>query len=631
MLSVSVASDLDGSWNLLDYISHGSITLDATNGAAPTFGNITGGGGAYVDPANGNFTFTGGVFNIGTNGSIGIDPTYSDNFGGGTLDFSGGVNSSGDFIAANELLPNVDIQTLLVRPEGTYSNADLDGTWNAFRVDGSGTITFDGNGNLTAGTYANLRGPNIFIPANTYTINADGSGTVTADTPFTNEVDFRLRMNAGRDIAILQDTTATTAEDAAPVLLLKTGGTYSTSDLEGTWRITADEAVGIVTFDSMGQITSGSYFNDEGNNFSLTGGSLSLDSSGNITGSFSSNEPGFTNFPANGALSQNKDVAGLVGNISTEDGFFILTRSDLDINAIPSWATLNGTALTIASTTGDDTLSVVETTTGGGQIEITRNGELFAFDKSDVSSILFQAGDGSDTVTITGGASAETAQLFAAGSVAFFANGYTVTATESESITVNGGAGDNATLFGSEGSDHVISQPNATTMTGTGFSLTANNFPTLQVNAGLGSLDLVEIVDTDGADSFRSFAEFSDIRTTGGSNDGLYRRFDTFDQVNSYAVNGNTSGAGLDLAEIIDTSGADNFRSFAEFSDIRTNSGTFAGLYRYASGYTQVNTYSVNGGTDDAAYFEDTPGDDTFTAAAAFADLRTTSGAFAGL
>ncbi len=728
LLSAVTATDLNGTWNLFDYLSNGTVVLNPTNA---TTGTTPSGGGSFVNPGNGDYSITGGSFTLGTNGLFNATVVTTDNFGGYTLEYTGGTNEDGDFLVVNEIRPSVPTASFLIRTgDDTYTNADYAGTWNVFHYAGSGTITLDASGNITGGQYALLGSAAENVPAGTYTNQNGGASVFNLNLPGEPNGSYRVRMSADRDVAIMQHTSDTNDGNASPYLLIKTAGTYNTADFAGTWQLMGDAFAGSIILNSSGQVTGGSYVDEQDDTYNFTGGSFSIDTFGNITGTVTSTHPQVNNNPFSGVLGGDRDIAGLVGRTNNQNTFIVLTRGEVP-DTTPTWATFAGTALTITGTAGNDSLTVTRVDSQSrDEIRIARNGEEYIFANSAVSSILFEAGAGTDTVVVTGGLQADTAKLYANGSVAFFGDGYTVTATGAEVISVNGSGNDMAEFYDSAGSDTFVAFPTYSRMTGTGFSNTASGFGDVRafaendgaddfaeiydtdgdnhtrhfpaftdmaqsggtvqryvyaqnfdrinaystsgsataggdfvefwdstgrdtfqaypdfavmsrVDGGTGALsryasnfqrynaysdtsiaDLAEIYDTNGNDTFKSFPNYSDMSTTGGDRNGRYVYVGLFEQVNTYAIFGNAGGT--DFAEFYDTDGTDRFRSFREFSDITAISGSNNGLYRYASGYSQVNSYAVNGGPDDLAELYDTTGNDNLRAFEAFVDMSTT-------
>lgn len=164
------------------------------------------------------------------------------------------------------------------------------------------------------------------------------------------------------------------------------------------------------------------------------------------------------------------------------------------------------------------------------------------------------------------------------------------------------GGTDTVKFYDTTGDDHLISQSNGTTtQTTTGFpTLYASGYDLINAyatNGTAGGEDFAEIHDTASDDTVSSHETFTQM--TGGS---LSRNVEGFTKVNLYAING-----GTDTANDYDTTGNDLFRAFSTFAD-STASG---GLDRYYGGFEIVNSYSSNGGTDTAQFFDST-GNDAF-------------------
>ena len=100
---------------------------------------------------------------------------------------------------------------------------------------------------------------------------------------------------------------------------------FNISDLEGTWYayiLETNPAVGTYwiygsfTIDSSGNITGGTYNTPDGTTVAVTGGQVSLDNNGIMTGTLTA-EGGLTGFFPNGKMDSNKTIISFVGADST--------------------------------------------------------------------------------------------------------------------------------------------------------------------------------------------------------------------------------------------------------------------------------------------------------------------------
>ncbi len=298
------------------------------------------------------------------------------------------------------------------------------------------------------------------------------------------------------------------------------------------------------------------------------------------------------------------------------------TVSILDGNVL--WYRLIDGALTIPGTAGNDSFGFDAGTTG--VFTVARGNLAAGFLTSDVSSVLFLGGSGTDMATLNGDVSANTALLFGNGSGVLYGNGYNATVTQMESVTVNGGSNDIAQLHDSTGNDRLVSFPTSTTLSGTGYSNTVNGYGNITVfgNNG-GADDFAEIYDTDGDDHVRSFPEFTDINSSGGSVNGLNRTVHGFDRVNVYG----TSGGSNDFAEWWDSTGGDTFQAFPDFAVMNRVNGGSGTNSRYVSGFDRYNAYAVNGGHDFTELY-DTDGNDQLRSFGPWTDISSTTGSRAG-
>jgi hypothetical protein len=165
-------------------------------------------------------------------------------------------------------------------PTGSFSNANLKGAY-AFLVSGqnssgnfsiAGTLTADGNGNLTGiqdENSAGLVSSNVSLTG-TYKVNADGRGTATLTSSIGNfNYDFVI-VSASRAFLIRFDTFATASgtmdlQDPSAFSAVALSGPFAfgVSGIDANNRLL--QAVGDFTADGVGTLANGiSDFNDSG-------------------------------------------------------------------------------------------------------------------------------------------------------------------------------------------------------------------------------------------------------------------------------------------------------------------------------------------------------------------------------
>jgi hypothetical protein len=212
-----------------------------------------------------------------------------------------------------------------------FQTSDLEGTWHMYMfetdpVAGSsyyahGTFTVDESGNITEGTYIPPGGQTINATGGTVSLDSSGilSGTLNAEGGIT--VTFTSgKIGADKNIMAYVANVSTGAMDLG--VAIKGEGSFSTTDLEGTWYVYLMETnpvagsywlYGSFTIDDSGNITGGTYNAPDGTAVNVTGGSVNLDSSGVMSGTVDS-EGGLTGTFPSGKIGADKNFITFVGN-----------------------------------------------------------------------------------------------------------------------------------------------------------------------------------------------------------------------------------------------------------------------------------------------------------------------------
>ena len=386
-----------------------------------------------------------------------------------------------------------------------------------------------------------------------------------------------------------------------------------------------------VAADADGYFTSQALFDSAGGQISLElyNSSLQLIDSGNAAGGES-----------------RVDYYGAVG-----DELYIKaigTNADVDFR-LTNLVSVVGTTVNVAGTSGDDTFTFA----AGSTHQLSVNGATYSFDSVSVTNFQFDGSTGNDTISMVGSAAAETAVL-RVGDADFYSSTYAVAANQIETVTIDGAGGsDKAYLFDSAGNDILVTGPQSSQMTGSGFNHTALGFELTYSFASAGGNDKAYLLDSAGNDSlvatptyarmsgsgFYNYTQGFDLvyafSTAGGtdtatlhdsagddtlvahpnyarmSGSGFYNYTQGFEEVNAYSTAG-----GYDLSYLYDSAGNDYFIARPEYGRM---SGT--GFNNYANGFDRVYAYATAGGTD-LAYMYDSAGDDYFTARPEYGRLQ---------
>jgi hypothetical protein len=269
------------------------------------------------------------------------------------------------------------------------------------------------------------------------------------------------------------------------------------------------------------------------------------------------------------------------------------TNSSVDYR-LSNLVSVSGTTVNITGTSGDDTLAF----TAGSTHTVTINGVTHDFSALAVSAFNFAGGTGTDSLTMTGTAAVETATL-RVGTASLLGTGYTVWATSIEQSTVySGGGNDIGNLYDSAGDDNFYGYSDRAIISGSGFTNTLRNFPSVIAQATLGGNDQATYYDTAGNDVFGAWLNQSYLYGTGYRNEAR-----GFDSSIAYATLG-----GYDQASFFDTAGNDSY--VANFNQAYMQ-GT--GYKNEVRGFDYTLAQASSGGNDQATFY-DTAGNDVYGA-----------------
>lgn len=268
------------------------------------------------------------------------------------------------------------------------------------------------------------------------------------------------------------------------------------------------------------------------------------------------------------------------------------TNADVDFRVVNMLGQTGRTILVYGSA-GNDVASF----TAGATHQLTVNGTVYNFGASYISGVNFDGAAGSDSLAVTGTTGVENATLrVLSGSMS--GTGWTVNGT-SETITVNSGGGaDVARFYDSAGNDLFVADAATATLSGGGYSNTANGFARVEATASRGT-DVATLYDSAGNDTYITAPTYAAMIGT-----GFYNLVFNFDNTRGEAVNG-----GSDVAAMFDSAGNELFASTP------TSAGMYgAGWYHVAQNFERVWAYANAGGWD-MAYYYDSAGDDSYVAA----------------
>jgi hypothetical protein len=297
---------------------------DAGTFVLDSMGNAT--SGSSTDHLGGVTTYTGGSLLLNNLGLL-----------SGSISTSGGSDALSDYkmSLSRELLVGVDTDPdgyvnldFIIKTGGSFSTSDLEGDFHLFTHwdlpsqndpgwDRVG-IAINSLGTVTSTSGIDSDGQTLNLTGLPLTVDADGVITSVAQTS------LELKMTPDKEMAM-----GVNVDDDGYVLnlvLIRTGGVFSNSDLEGRWYVHTffDDPSGndpgwerlVVDVSDTGAITGGSGAASDGGSDTVTGGSVSIDSSGVVSGSIEF------------AVSEDKVITGFKMNANHEVMAGVSTDSD---------------------------------------------------------------------------------------------------------------------------------------------------------------------------------------------------------------------------------------------------------------------------------------------------------------
>jgi subtilisin family serine protease len=267
------------------------------------------------------------------------------------------------------------------------------------------------------------------------------------------------------------------------------------------------------------------------------------------------------------------------------------TNADVDFR-LTNLVSQSGATVTVTGTGGADVFTFAA---GAAQHSVGVGGANYLFDTASVSTVDFDGGSGTDSITLTGSTSDDTATLHA-GTAQLNGSGYSAATTSVESLVVHGNGGtDIANLYDTAGNDAYTSWWNRVILNGSSYSNEVRGFDRTHAYASAGT-DRATIRDSSGSDAYTTWTNRAIM-----NNDNFWNEVRGFDSMVGVASQGN------DRAIVRDSSGDDVFTAYA---DRATMTGT--GFSSEARGFDRVAGMASQG--YDQALLYDTAGDDVYTA-----------------
>jgi gamma-glutamyltranspeptidase len=303
------------------YWFYGTLNVDAS-------GNVT--GGTYTAPNGTTGAYSGGQLALDENGVMTGTVMAAE---GVTISVQNGkMDQSKDFgtFASASDDGTLDLG-ILVKGGGAFATADLAGTWYGHFAEANpntgeaywfhGSLDLDAAGNVTGGNYTSAGGNTGTYTGGQLALDENGilSGTLTASEGVAITVQ-NGKMDPGKTFGTFTSTSDDGTLDVGT--LIKSGGAFAASDLEGDWHGYFAETntntgemywfYGMLNVGASGNV-SGDFTAADGTAGTYTGGQLALDENGVLTGSLTSSD-GTTITVQNGKMDQGKTFGSLVSS-----------------------------------------------------------------------------------------------------------------------------------------------------------------------------------------------------------------------------------------------------------------------------------------------------------------------------
>ncbi len=335
-----VTSDLAGSWYIFatnGASSNGTAAGNVAQGNLRGLLNINSLGqvasGSYTRSNGGSASITGGLFTIDNAGVL--SGSFTTNLGVNFYLGSGKMDLSKNIISfvTNTNYGEFDLFTA-IRAEGSFASSDLADTWYIFSASGD-------HANMAMSDAGNGTGL-ITSPGGGGFINIDGNGVLSGNGFVTTTSGTALyltpsssltpvpngKMNSAKNLMSFPASTISGEYDL--VTAMRAGGTFAPSDLAGTWYIfgsvtsgTNQSTIsGTVILDLTGKITGGSYIRSDGGKASFTGGAVTIDGQGILSGNATTDINDNMNLTS-GKMHVSKDIMSIVANTALNEQDFL--------------------------------------------------------------------------------------------------------------------------------------------------------------------------------------------------------------------------------------------------------------------------------------------------------------------
>ena len=297
--------DLAGTWHIYIFSDYpfandpfwdrGTVTINSGGGVI---------GGSLLDSDGGAVTITGGSVSLNTSGvllgSLALSDATTITISHGKMDAN---KSSGALVGSYS--HGYLFKASLFKAGGTFSASDVEGSWYFYVFSDDpvvndpgwsrGTLTLNASGAVTGGSVVDSEGGSATITGGSVSLNTNGvmSGSLTSSDGGTVTIS-EGKMDASKTMSAFVGTDSGSSRFSGS--MIKAGGSFGTANLAGTWHFYNfwDSPLGndpgwdrgTLVVNSSGVITDGTLADSNGFSGAVTGGALSLNGNGVLSGSY---------------------------------------------------------------------------------------------------------------------------------------------------------------------------------------------------------------------------------------------------------------------------------------------------------------------------------------------------------
>lgn len=303
-------------------IVDGGITVSSSGHSS---GNVTSGS---ITRSSATATVTGGSLSLDDKGVLSGEIRTDD----GTINtfLYGKLNATKQFasLVSSTNIGEYDLITI-IKTGSSFASSDIQGLWHISEMTSGGTADIVSYDTMTIGVDGSF---NTSSSSGTVTLDSygiiNGSGSLTPGS-----LTIKGVMDASREFFAFHTIYSSGVYSIS--IAIKEAGSFSLSDLAGTWHFTLSAiggsegivSYGMIQLDAAGQVRGG-YYRDDTVNVPLSGGSISISSAGVLSGNINASD-GVTFTIDYGKLNKLKNMLSIAGQSSTGGTNLLIANKEM--------------------------------------------------------------------------------------------------------------------------------------------------------------------------------------------------------------------------------------------------------------------------------------------------------------